>query len=85
MYKGHEIHGLHCFEIHRTHVKFTIHTRDKYSFERLHCFFLPRAEKSRTILLQIKFVSLQHPWGEIHGSRMRFLLYPDKPKSGKFQ
>jgi hypothetical protein len=49
-------------------------------------FSCPRRKKQNdSIANKIKFVSLQHPWGEIHGSRMRFLLYPDKPKSGKFQ
>ena len=44
------------------------------SFERLYCFFAKL--KRIGIDFEFKLLILQHPRGEILGSRMRFLLYP---------
>ena len=52
-------------------------TRETNISERLHCPLLFYRKKKRIILVfQNKSLLLQHPRGEILGSRMRFLLYP---------
>ena len=52
-------------------------TRETNISERLHCPLLFYRKKKRIILVfQNKSLLLQHPRGEILGSRMRFLLLP---------
>ena len=60
-------------------------TRETNISERLHCPLLFYRKKKRIILVfQNKSLLLQHPRGEILGSRMRFLLLPENRNRQNF-